>query len=289
MCRMSSSRKKSKDIKSPGPNQCHPSIGSTRPAIGCFPREVLEKVAKKLNLNPASGNAIRKQIEKELDLEQKGERTFLMELPLSSSEKTSLSKKYLRPQQPEDWLKDDDKWLDSNNISAVMNQYEEAFPEFEFMGPFPIDFGAPNPYKTGPTNTSICLMNEICTLSVKESIKNGTKYIGVVYNLDPHYKSGSHWVANFIDLDKKVCVYFDSYGMKPPHQVEKFMKWLTTHDSDFKLHYSSRRLQYKNTECGMYCLYMIILMLDGCSLVDITRRHPSDTDMLKFRSWLYST
>lgn len=289
MCRMSSSRKKGKNIKPPGPNQCHPSVGSTRPAIGCLPREILEKVAKKLNLKPASGNAIRKQIEKALELDEGGEHTFLMELPLSSSEKTELKKKYLRPQQPQDWLKDNDKWLDSLNISAVMNQYEEAYPEFEFMGPFPIDFGAPNPYKSGPTNTSICLMNEICTLSVKDSIKNGTKYIGIVYNLDPHYESGSHWVANFIDLKKKVCVYFDSYGMKPPHQVEKFMKWLTTHDSDFKLHYSSRRLQYKNTECGMYSLYLIILMLDGNSLVDISRTHPSDTDMLKFRSWLYST
>lgn len=287
MIRMSFTRKH-KGIKCPGPNQCHPSVGLKRPAIGCFPREVLEKVAKKLDLTIQSGAGLRKQIEKALNLEGKGEETFLMALPLPPSEQHSL-KKLLRPSQPKAWIQDPDKWLDSLNISAVLNQYEDARKDFEFMGPFPIDFGAPNPYKTGATNTDECLMNEVCTLSVKDAIKNGTSYIGIVYNLDPHYKSGSHWVANFIDLKKKLCVYFDSYGMEPPVQVQKFMRWLTTHDSSFKLVYSARRLQYKNTECGMYCLYFIIRMLDGDDYIQLSRTKPSDTDMLKLRSWLFAT
>ena len=286
---MSSNTRKKSDKRDPGPNQCHPSVGSKRPAIGCFPREVLEDVATKLNLKPASGNKIRKQIEDALSIKKEGEETFLTALPISSNEKAILKKKYLRPSKPIKWLKDPDTWLDSNNISAVMNQYEEAHPEFEFMGPFPIDFGAPNPYKTNATNTDSCLMNEICTLSVKNSIKNGVKYIGIIYNLDPHYQSGSHWVANFIDLKKKHCIYFDSYGMEPPEQVVKFMKWLTTHDKEFKLNYSSRRLQYKNTECGMYCLYFITLMLYGNDFVAISRSKPTDADMLNYRSWMFST
>jgi hypothetical protein len=287
MIRMRFTRKH-KGIKMPGPNQCHPSVGDKRPAIGCFPREVLEKVANKLNIVPASGAGLRKQLENALNLKGKGEESFLMALPLVSSEHSSL-KKMLRPSQPKSWTQDPDKWLDSLNISAVLNQYEHTRKDFEFMGPFPIDFGAPNPYRNSPTNKDQCLMNEMCTLSVQNSVKNGTSYIGIVYNLDPHYKSGSHWVANFIDLKKKICIYFDSYGMEPPLQVQKFMRWLTTHDPEIKLYYSSRRLQYKNTECGMYCLYFIIRMLAGDDYIAFSRSKPSDSDMLKLRSWIFAT
>jgi len=283
---MSSTHKK-KDIVPPGPEQCHPSVGEVRPAEGCIPLVVLKKVAHKFGITTETH--IRKEIEKRLKLKSSGENTFLESLPLSMSEKGLLRKNYLRPSQPKQWSKDPDMWLDSTNISAVLNQYEVSHKNFEFMGPFPIDFGAPNPYKTSQTHTEECLMNEICTLSVKDSIKRGITAIGIVYNLDPHYKSGSHWVANFIDLKKKQCIYFDSYGMKAPHQVEKFMKWLTTHDPEIKLYYSSRRLQYKNTECGMYCLYFIIRMLYGDDFTAISRSKPSDADMLAFRSWLFST
>ena len=277
------------NIKPPGPNQCHPSVGESRPAHGCVPIDTLKKVAEKLNVPIGSGTTMRKQIEKALDIKKDCEHTFVESLPLSTSEKHKLYDKYLRPQLPKTWLKDPDMWLDSTNIAAVLNQYEESHKNFEFMGPFPIDFGAPNPYKTTGTHTEECLMNEICTLSVKDSIEKGITAIGIVYNLDPHFKSGSHWVANFIDLKKKQCIYFDSYGMKAPHQVEKFMKWLTTHDPEIKLHYSSRRLQYKNTECGMYCLYFIIRMLYGDDFTAISRSKPTDANMLGFRSWLFST
>jgi len=272
-----------------GPNQCHPSVGLKRPAIGCFPKEVLDRVAKKLNVKPLSGVALRRAIEKVLNLNKPGEETFLNALPLEDSEKQSLKTKYLRPSIPKKWLSKPDTWLDSLNIAAVMKQYKESNPEFEFMGPFPIDFGAPNPYKNTATNTDTCLMNEMCTLSVTDALKNGKKYIGIIYNLDPHYKGGSHWVANFIDLNKKICIYFDSYGMEPPEQVEKFMKWLTTHDSAYKLYTSSRRLQYKNTECGMYCLYFITHMLYGNDFLEFSRSKPTDTDMLKMRSWFFAT
>jgi hypothetical protein len=279
-------RKKKKSIKKPGPEQCHPSVGRVKPAIGCLPLEVLERAGQKLNLS-GSGVRLRRQLESALNVKGAGENTFLKALPLSDSEKNSLRAKYLRPPQPAAWLKDPDTWLDSTNISAVMNQYEESNPEFEFMGPYPIDFGAPNPY--GGISEKQCLINEMCALSVANAEKNGTKMIGIVYNLDPHFKGGSHWVANFIDLSRKECIYFDSYGMKTPPQIEKFMKWLTTNGPGYKLHYSSRRLQYKNTECGMYSIYFIAMMLSGCSLIEVSRSKPTDADMLSLRSWMFST
>lgn len=286
------SRHKS-DQPDPGPSQCHPSMGRVRPDHGCLPIEVLKDAAIKLDLpSSVSGKELYDEIVKKLGLKKPGERTFLEALPLPADEKTSLARKYLRPPAPKAWISDPDMWLDSNNIADVMNQYEVALTkdgkkEFEFMGPFPIDFAAPDPYNR--SGEKKCLQREICEIRVEKAIANGVKSIGIVYNLDPHYKSGSHWVANYIDLVHHVCYYFDSYGIEPPPQVATFMKWLTTQDPKMKLQYSKRQLQHKNTECGMFCIYVIIRLLEGDEFVEITRRKPKDEDMLDDRNWVFST
>jgi hypothetical protein len=279
----------------PGPSQCHPKIGRVTPSHGCLPIEVLKKVATKLHLTPeVAPPLLRKEIETNLSIKAPGgERSFLMALPLPEQEKEQLAKDYLRPPLPKEWTTDPDMWLDTNNIADVMNQYEEArtkngVKEFEFMGPFPIDFAAPDPYKKKQGEKK-CLMNEICEIRVQKALENGTRSIGIVYNLDPHYKSGSHWVANYIDLAGHTCYYFDSYGMKPPEQIATFMKWLAVQDPSMKLVSNARRLQYSNTECGMYCIYCIIRMLEGDNFVQMTRRKPKDADMLDMRDWVFST
>ena len=280
----------------PGPSQCHPAVGVEAPPQGCLPMDVLRSVAKKLGLEPTlEGKELRTEIERELELPASGgERTFLEALPLSSTQKTQLAKKYLRPPRPKDWIEDPDKWLDSNNIRDVMNQFEEAsvkdgVKEFEFMGPFPIDFAAPDPYTKSASGKEKCLQTEICELRVTKALENGVKSIGIVYNLDPHYKSGSHWVANYVDIANHKCYYFDSYGVEPPPQVATFMKWLKSQDPQMDLQYSKRALQHSNTECGMYCLYVIIRLLAGDDLVQITRRKPKDADMIDNRDWMFST
>lgn len=269
-------------------------MGPVAPAHGCLPIEVLRIAAKKLGLGPEIPDTeIRAKLEEKLGMETPGERSFLNGLPISEPEKVLLAKKYLRPAAPKAWTDDPDMWLDSNNIADAMNQYEEARSkngkkEFEFMGPFPIDFAAPDPYTKGEKK---CLQKEICEIRVEKALANGIKSIGIVYNLDPHYKSGSHWVANYIDIPGNTCYYFDSYGMAPPPQVATFMKWLSSHNpsNPMKLQYNKRRLQFSNTECGMFCIYMISRMLEGDSFLDITRRKPKDSDMLDFRDWIYST
>jgi hypothetical protein len=215
-----------------------------------------------------------------------GQRSFLNATGLSAQRKSELAKYYLRPEKPKAWTGDPDMWLDSNNIADVMKQYEESNSEFEFMGPFPIDFAAQDPYEK---SSKKCLITEVCNFRVEKSLAAGKKYIGIVYNLDPHFKSGSHWVANFIDIPRKMCYYFDSYGMKPPDQVAKFMKWITTHDPDIRLQSNGRRFQKRNTECGMYSIYFIIRMLAGDNFKTFVRREPPDEFMLKLRDWLFST
>jgi hypothetical protein len=271
---------KKRKVPYPGPKQCHPRVGDKRPLEGCIPQEVLTEVGNILNVEPT-----RQSIETKLGVAAEKEYTFVKALPFDDSRKNKLISTYLRPKKPEDWNSDPDKWLNSLDIENVMNQYEEAYTDFEFMGPFPIDFAAPDPY----TKNGKCLIQEMCELKVTKAIENGTKYIGIIYNLDAHYKGGSHWVATFIDLLKHKTYYFDSYGMEAPEQIQIFMKWLKGQDPSMQLEYNGRKFQYKNSECGMYCLYFLIRMLKGDNFIKFVRKEPPDSFMLYLRDWLFST
>jgi hypothetical protein len=280
---VSGTRKRKHTALNPGPYQCHPRVKEAT-SEGCLPREVLEKAAQQLGV---SDPQLRKALEEKLGVSPNHEYSFVQALPFSDEEKKELVKQYLRPPQPKGWSSDPDKWLDSLNIEDVMKQYEDAYDDFEFMGPYPIDFAAPDPYSGGGEKK--CLINEVCELRVTDAMKNGTRMIGIIYNLDPHFKGGSHWVAVAIDIPKHTCEYFDSYGMYPPDQIARFMKWLTTQDPKMKLAYNGRRFQSRNTECGMYCLYFIIRKLMGDGFRAFSRRSPPDAEMLKLRHWLFST
>lgn len=272
-CKVDESKQPSA-IRLAGPEQCHPRVGSERPAFGCLPRDILREAGA----------------DEHKAAQAHDQYSFLMSLPLLAEQKSVLAKQYLRPRQPIEWKADPDKWLDSNNIRDVMTQYEEARPDFKFLGPYPIDFAARSDSSLSSKGSSNqCLISEMCKLNLKEEKAKGKKFIGIVYNLDPHYKSGSHWVANFINTEKKTCYYFDSYGMKPPKEVYRFMQWLSIQEPKIQLGWNGRRFQRLNSECGMYCLYFIIRMLDGEDFLQFCRRAPPDRFMLDLRDWIFST
>jgi hypothetical protein len=288
LSRRSSGTVSKKQIPTPGPSQCHPSVGSKTPAHGCLPLDILQKAASQLSVSSQSSPVLlRKTLEAKVNVTAGHERSFLHALPFTPEEKATLAKTYLRPEQPAKWKDDPDMWLDSLNIEAVMKQYEDADSSFEFMGPFPIDFAAPDPYiQSGEKQ---CLIREICGLKMEDALKQGTKSVGIIYNLDPHFKDGSHWVANYIDIPRHRCYYFDSYGYEPPKQIATFMKWLTTQDPKMKLMYNARRFQHLGSECGMYSMYFIIRMLAGDEFRPFCRKQPRDSVMLDLRDWLFST
>jgi hypothetical protein len=266
----------------PGPYQCHPSIPFRRDT-GCFPAEDLNKAIATLHIAPTKNKL--EALAKHLGIDSKHQRTFLNALPLPQKQKDILAKR-LRPAYPEAWKEKPKEWLDSNDIRYVMKQYEEAHPEFVFLGPFPIDFASPDPYEKDKTK---CLIEEMCKLNLdKEEIK-GKKYIGIVFNLDRHDRDGSHWVAAFIDIVKNKCYYFDSYGMRPPNQVYRFMQWLTIQEPTMELARNGLRVQRSKSECGMFCMYFIVSMLYGMDYQPFCVGRPPDSLMFKMRTWMYST
>jgi hypothetical protein len=211
---------------------------------------------------------------------------------LSEEEKRQLRSTYLRPRYPAEWKQKPDTWLDDLQIKTVLKQYEAAYPWFHFVGVFPIDFSAPDPYARQQDPALLkCLYPEICNLNLKKEYERGVRMLGFVFNLDPHFKNGSHWVAMFVDIrdPKKPFVgYFDSYGFKPPRLIGRLMKTLRIQAPTARLGYNARRFQYSTTECGVYSIYFLVSMLSGIPFQQFCKRRVPDSVMLELRKVLFT-
>jgi hypothetical protein len=271
-------------IIEPGSRACHPRLGRSDT---CLPDKVMRSLGDSLGApSELRGISLRRWTTRKTRC--KTERCLLEKVPVDLRKKDALLKYYFRPTIPESWLSDPDEWLNSTNIEDVMKQYEETYPEFKFYGTSPIDFGAPDPYNKNAAAQNKCLKDDICKMDLKKLSEQGKKKLGFVYNLDPSNKGGSHWIASFTDIPAQKTYYFDSYGMKPPPEIARFMRSLTLQDPKMKLCFNARRFQYGNTECGMYSLYFLIRMLQGDSFKKFCRRAPSDDEMLKLRKYIFS-
>ena len=263
--------------------KCHPKLKTNQ----CLAPHDLELIGKGLGvpdtvLKKQTKEGLRKMLTRKTHC--KSERCLVEKAHLDPQKKDAIIKQRFRPTMPDSWLNDPDEWLDSNNISDVMNQYEESNPEFVFLGTNPIDFAAPDPYTKQPGK---CIEDRICKLNLATLTQQGKTKIGVVYNLDPSNKGGSHWIASYTDIPGHRTYYFDSYGMKPPNQIARFMRSLTLQDPQMKLEYNSKRHQFGNSECGMYCLVFLIQMINGENFKKFCRNPRKDSKMIELRGGLF--
>jgi len=164
------------------------------------------------------------------------------------------------PDTPSKWKKNKNEWLNSLDIERVMKQYEKKHNNFDFLGPSPIDFNK-------KLSDDTCVWEELCNFDLKENfLKNKTK-IGIIFNTDPHYLGGSHWISMFIDINKKFILFFDSTGDDVPKEIKQFIKKIKKQGNDigkkFKVYINKKKHQRGNSECGMYSLHTIIGLLDN--------------------------
>jgi hypothetical protein len=261
----------------------------TRHSKTCLPPSILHRIASKSSPFIRGGSTenvinLKKQLATELGCNSKDERCLVEKSMLTHKEKKALLETFFRPEMPNEWKQDPDMWLNSDDISNVMKQYEKAYPEFRFLGVVPIDFSAPDPYAQEQKK---CMNDQFCHVDIQEEKIKGRRILGAVFNLDPHYKDGSHWVALAIDLKRNCVYYFDSYGMPPPQQVARFMRYLTLQDSSIRLESNGRRFQYGDSECGMYSMYFLIRMIAGESFKKFCKKPIADKYMLNFRKVLF--
>jgi hypothetical protein len=190
--------------------------------------------------------------------------------------KEEMSTTIIRPSGPQGKF----EWLNTININDVMAQYQNKYKDFKFLGAVPVDFD---------DLPSLGIAN----LNFADLQKNGINRIGIIFNLDEHYKSGSHWVASFANLQEGHVYFFDSYGTAPEPRIRKFMRRVVKFADDYKkkniiADHNKTRHQYQNSECGVYSINFIVRMLRGDTFKEICDSKVPDNVINKCRRVYFS-
>lgn len=155
---------------------------------------------------------------------------------------------HFAPSAPKKWRTNMDTWLTNVDIDSVMYQYMEAYPDFIYFSPAPIDFAH-------RTWTGACITPEICNFSPKGM--GDYKRAGWVFNLDTHDGPGTHWVSLFADFKKKYIMYFDSVGSPCPREIRDFMDRIKREGGGMTEYETIREHQLEDGQCGMYALHFL--------------------------------
>jgi len=243
----------------------------------CYSRDQLIKIASSLNRkkNAKIGlkktkNALWESIRKTLFPVCTTEWCWLDHVDVDKEMKEST----FRPEMPTEWVKNKYEWLSTTDIQDVMVQYEKQYENFRFFGPVPVDC---------PKD----IYCELTDLDIQKLKSKGVDYIGVVFNLDRHDQSGSHWVALYINIPKCLITYYDSTASEPPEYIKYFINMVGIKLGKHTYEYNKKRHQYGGSECGMYSMNFLIESLKGKSLNDFQNKQITDREVNLLRNYLY--
>ena len=266
----------------------------------CYSLSQLKKIAKnynnshtdKINLNVGKKELWEQLMAKNFDNCSNNEYCWLKQNYMKINTEISKYKENFRPEKPKEWDNDPNKWLNTYNILNVMNQYQDKYNKFKFIGVFPIDF------RTKIGNT--CVSPEMCSLNVKDLLKEKKTKLGFVFNLDKHWQSGSHWTSLYINLDINSknygAYYYDSVGNKPPPEVSDFIKIVKQQlkklnlktNKDFKFLHNNIEHQKGGSECGMFSMYFLDKCLKNINFNKfINNKNLNDELVFKHRNIYY--
>lgn len=267
-------------------SQCAPKKKGDYLDFSCYTPEVLFKMKNIWNMKHPDSKIVTndlKQIWEELGHYMKNtcdkEACWIKDNLFKTEVEKEEADNMFSPQAPVSWKKNKNEWLNSLDIINFMKQYEAAYECFEFIGPSPIDYDTQKAYGE-------CVWEDLCKFDLQTEINNGKKKIAVIFNLDPHYKSGSHWVALFVNCNLKEIYYFDSYGDKCPTNIRRLARTIQNQSDllgdKYKFFSNKKRHQYGNSECGVYCLYFIMQLLQDVKFSRFNKKI-NDIEMEKLR------
>ena len=209
------------------------------------------------------------------------EKCWLRQKFIKNDLTSNLVKYTFAPESPSTWNNNPVEWLTSVDIEKVMNQYEKKYKHFAFIGPSPIDFDKHLLYNE-------CVWEELCKFNLAKYIKRGKRKIGMIFNVDPHYKEGSHWISLFVDIKKKFIFFCDSTGDEAPKEIKILMNRIISQAQNLGIKlkpiHNEKQHQRTDTECGMYSLYVIIELLENRKTPQYFQEHRiSDNEMERLR------
>jgi hypothetical protein len=257
-------------------NKCSPKFADQ--TISCFTKEALLKITNAYNRRygqkiKAGNSHTKKQIWENLQSELSDrcgqDETCWLEQDFLKRNAMGLNQ-YFKPLAPIGRY----QWLTTDDIENVMAQYDDKYRNFKFVGALPMDF-MDLPWQ------------EAKYLQKLNPATENYDHIGVIFNLDPSNKSGSHWVALNIDNQKKEIAFFDSYGNKHtlpnkykmpftdsygqqignqvpvPKEIQDFIFQLhrritQSGGSPYKMKVNTIQHQYANSECGIYSMLFLL-------------------------------
>ena len=192
---------------------------------------------------------------------------------LDIADTKSYYSKYFAPIAPENWKTDKTTMLNTLHIKQVGEQIQTKYPKFKFLGVTPIDF-------SNKVNGKY-IHDLITNVNISKLKQQGYDYFGMVFNTDPHYKGGEHWICLFVNIKTKTLYYYDSYAESPEQEVLDYMLLLYNQfGNGVKLLYNQTIHQKKGNECGMYCLYFLLKMVENNSNYEETIKNmPNDDDI----------
>lgn len=159
--------------------------------------------------------------------------------------------------------KGNNDWLTTSHINNILKQYEKVDKSFKFLGAVPLDC----------QKVSVCNLYKLNFNDYQSKSKNK---IAIVFNLDKFGEPGSHWVALYMDMIKGEIDFCDSAGHEPLKDIvdliDQFKKWYyKQYGKDPIYKYNKKRIQFDNSECGIYSVNYIIRRLKGESLNEIVK------------------
>ncbi len=207
-------------------------------------------------------------------------------LKLSAFKKKFISSDNLFvPEMPTEWCSNitkwresliDAPWLSNYDIDNIIEQYEQKYKSFKFLGSTPIDFRQKK-YNTCILNIfnddsykSKWLVNKNSSSEYCDYNPTGYKgkhCFGIVFNTDKHDSGGRHWMSMYINIKTKVILFFDSavtYAHLHP-EIKDFIENIKKQYKNIKFTFKYNNIQHQqsNSECGMYSIYFILTMLDA--------------------------
>ena len=232
--------------------------GRTKQTLKCNPA-IKDPISPDSCLNAELVDTIKKNVPDQGVLNKcKSDKCLIDSVP-NNTIRAYIVKHALAPKQPTEWKNNINTWLSNFDINKVMDQYEDANPDFKFFPSTYIDFDT-------KLDSTSCVNDDICRFSLAEHLNNGKRKFGFVFNLADHTQSGSHWISAYIDIDDGYAFFFNSTGEKIPTEVRNLVTRIKGQarklNYNLKLHTNMRyNHQEGNTECGMYSLFFIITML----------------------------
>ena len=102
-------------------------------------------------------------------------------------------------------------------------------------------------------------------LSRDETVPHNHMQALFIYNLEPSYMGGSHWVATYVK--NGIINYFDSFGMPPFQEIVDHARKKNL----ILLHQNNQIQNINTTTCGYFCLYFLNEMSKGRSYYDLLK------------------